>query len=129
MTETRNRYARVEAARQGDRSAFDLIWFDVHRPVGAAIRRNLELEWAEFTDAGVSEILKQVRTRSFAELREKPNDWSIYGWVAWIAQREVIRFLESKVRDASRPGQRCSANGTMRAGRELTVRSVQPVSG
>ena len=94
VTEIRHHYAHAVAAKRGNRAAFDRIWSGMSRPLSTALRRSLELERAGVTEAGLGEILEQVRTRSFAELPEKPDDWSTYGWIAWIAQREVIRRQE-----------------------------------
>jgi hypothetical protein len=97
MTEVYKRYATLQAARSGDRRAFDIIWQDVREPLCAIVRRTLLEAHNPANERQVLEVLEDVHDRSFEELQHKPSNWSTYGWLSWIARRESLRRLEPEV--------------------------------
>lgn len=90
MQGVRTHYAAVQAARSGDRKAFDIIWQECHEPLRTVVRRTLDEAEVRESDRQVTAVLNEVRDRSFEELQDKPEDWSMYGWLSWIAQREAL---------------------------------------
>ncbi|MEX1183186.1 MAG: hypothetical protein WEF86_08105 [Gemmatimonadota bacterium] len=97
MTGVHQRYATLQAARRGDRKAFDIIWQDFREPLCAIVRRTLPEAHNLAKERQVLEVMGDVHDRSFEELQHKPSNWSTYGWLSWIAHRESMRRAEQAV--------------------------------
>ncbi|HEX6135523.1 MAG TPA: hypothetical protein VFZ24_16245 [Longimicrobiales bacterium] len=80
---------RLHAARQGDRVAFAEICEELEEALSRAVRHHLTEERQEVSESRVREIVDRVRALAVAELAEKPGDWSTYGWLSWLALREM----------------------------------------
>jgi hypothetical protein len=89
-TDDRGRYGWLRAAQRGDAGAFRRLCDDMRDPLADAVRRALVAEGMTASDSRVREYLEDVCTSAFHELPDKPDDWSVYGWLTWIVRREVM---------------------------------------
>jgi ribosome-associated translation inhibitor RaiA len=81
----------LDRALAGDREAFDRLIEEELPGLRRAIERALLDVGAEPTPEQVEHILADVLAIAFRELPRKPARWSLGGWLAWIARREMER--------------------------------------
>lgn len=81
----------LDRAMAGDRAAFDRLVEEELPGLRRTIERALLDVGAEPTSERVEHTLADVLTVAFRELSRKPARWSLGGWLAWIARREVRR--------------------------------------
>jgi ribosome-associated translation inhibitor RaiA len=86
----------LDRALSGDRSAFDEL-MNVERPgLSAVIARSLEESGYDSTQVNVDQIMTDTFAIAFRDLARKPARWSMGGWLAWIARREIDRLLSQQ---------------------------------
>jgi hypothetical protein len=94
----RSRYARLQAARRGDHDAFEEICGELASALTQTVRQQLLAETQETTEDAVRTLVDRVCAVAFEELAEKPADWSTYGWMSWLALREMTGRLKQTER-------------------------------
>ncbi|HEX6307101.1 MAG TPA: hypothetical protein VFZ69_02870 [Longimicrobiales bacterium] len=80
---------RLHSAMQGDTSAFAELCAELTDALERAVRHHLAEDRQEVTDTRVQDIVERVRALAVTEMAEKPSDWSTYGWLSWLALREM----------------------------------------
>jgi len=81
----------LDRALAGDREAFDRLVEEELPGLRRAIERALLDVGTEPTPERVEHVLADVLAIAFRELARKPARWSLGGWLAWIARREMER--------------------------------------
>jgi hypothetical protein len=95
--ETRRRSALLEASRCGEREAFRVLCAGMDDALLRAVRNALRDEQLEVTASRVRLLVNTVCARAFLQLAEKPADWSLYGWMAWLIRLEVVEGCASRL--------------------------------
>lgn len=85
----RARYSCLQAARHGDRQAFADLCAELHGPLCRRAQRQLTVEGRDVTPAVVEDLVEKVFLAAFDEMPEKPDNWSTYGWMSWLVEREI----------------------------------------
>jgi hypothetical protein len=104
MDETRRRSALLEAARCGEPEAFRVLCAEMDDALLRAVRNALRDEQLEVTASRVRLLVNTVCARAFSQLTEKPADWALYGWMAWLIRLEVVEGCTSRL-GIPHPGQ------------------------
>jgi hypothetical protein len=94
--ETRRRSALLEAARCGEPEAFRELCAEMDDALLRAVRNALRDEQLEVTASRARLLVNTVCARAFSQLAEKPPDWSLYGWMAWLIRLEVVEGCTSR---------------------------------
>jgi hypothetical protein len=94
--ETRRRSALFQAARCGDSDAFRELCAEMDEALLRAVRHALREEQLEVTASRVRLLVNTVCARAFSQLAEKPADWALYGWMAWLIRLEVVEGCNSR---------------------------------
>jgi hypothetical protein len=94
--ETRRRSALLEAARCGDPEAFRELCAEMDDALLRAVRNALRDEQLEVTASRVRLLVNTVCARAFPQFAEKPADWALYGWLAWLIRLEVVEGCTSR---------------------------------
>jgi hypothetical protein len=90
-----NSYARLRAAQMGDGAAFDALCADLRAPITRLVRHSVISEGGPVSAERITRIVDSTFAQARMQLGAKPDYWSTYGWIAWIARREVLRHLAS----------------------------------
>lgn len=85
----RAHYSRFQAARRGDRQAFADLCAELRAPLSRRAQRQLTSEGRDVTPAAVDDLVDRVFLAAFDEMPEKPDNWSTYGWMSWLVEREI----------------------------------------
>lgn len=85
----RARYSCLQAARHGDREAFADLCAELHGPLSRRTQRQLRSEGRDVSPAVVEALVERVFLAAFDEMPEKPDNWSTYGWMSWLVEREI----------------------------------------
>ncbi|HSK20215.1 MAG TPA: hypothetical protein VK912_13765 [Longimicrobiales bacterium] len=85
----RDRYSCLQAARHGDRQAFADLCAELRGPLSRRAQRQLTSEGRDITPAAVDDLVERVFLAAFDEMPEKPDNWSTYGWMSWLVEREI----------------------------------------
>jgi hypothetical protein len=94
--ETRRRAALLEAARCGQPEAFRELCAEMDDALVRAVVNALRDEQLEVTTSRVRLLVNTVCARAFSQLAEKPADWALYGWMAWLIRLEVVERCNSR---------------------------------
>jgi ribosome-associated translation inhibitor RaiA len=81
----------LDRALAGDRQAFEQLVEAELPGLDRVISRTLAAAGRQPTPEEVQHILAEVLTLAFRELARKPARWSLGGWLAWLARREIAR--------------------------------------
>jgi hypothetical protein len=85
----RARYSCLQAARHGDRQAFADLCAELRGPLSRRAQRQLTSEGRDITPAAVDDLVERVFLAAFDEMPDKPDNWSTYGWMSWLVEREI----------------------------------------
>ena len=85
----RARYSRIQAARHGDRRAFADLCAELRGPLSRRAQRQLTSEGRDVAPAAVDDLVDRVFLAAFDEMPGKPDNWSTYGWMSWLVEREI----------------------------------------
>lgn len=85
--------ALLDQAMAGDQAAFARLADSIMPGVRAAIFDALTERGRETTDAELDAALGSTLTAAFARLKEKPDEWSLDGWLMHVAREEVLQRL------------------------------------
>lgn len=85
----RARYSRLQAARHGDRQAFADVCAEMRGPLSRRVQRQLTSEGRDVTASAIEDLVERVFLAAFEEMPEKPDNWSTYGWMTWLVEREI----------------------------------------
>jgi hypothetical protein len=92
LTEER---ALLDQALVGDRTAFDRLAESRLAGVRTVIFEALSKGGREPTNDSLDQALTLTMSRAFERLHEKPEDWTIHGWLAQVAREELQRSVRS----------------------------------
>lgn len=81
----------LDQALAGDRRAFETLVRTEVPGLSAAIGRALAERGRQPTREALEHVLADVTTIAFREFPRKPARWSLGGWLAWLARRELAR--------------------------------------
>jgi hypothetical protein len=87
--------ALLDRALAGDRATFDRVAETRLAGVRNVIFEILSEGGRQPTDAALDEALALTMSRAFEELHRKPERWSLHGWLAWTARRELKRAVHA----------------------------------
>jgi DNA-directed RNA polymerase specialized sigma24 family protein len=79
---------------QQDRAAFAALCVELRAACERAAKRTLSEAGASAGPHDIAQIVEDACQRASEERGDRPGNWSTYGWLTWMAQREAIAWLE-----------------------------------
>lgn len=87
--------ALLSRALEGDRNAFDVVAESRLAGVRKVIYGILSSGGREPTTDSLDQALALTMANAFEHLGEKPEHWSLHGWLAWTARKELESAVHS----------------------------------
>jgi hypothetical protein len=87
--------ALLTQALQGDRKSFDQLAEERLSGVRKVIYDLLSVNGREPDDDALNQALNLTLSRAFENLDRKPENWSVRGWLAWTARKELRRAVRA----------------------------------
>lgn len=101
----------LDRALAGDRDAFTVLVNAELPGLSAVIGKILVEQGQEPSPEAIEHVMADVVAIAFRELVHKPARWSLGGWLAWLARREIRREQEGEVVAQSAEQSRYAASG------------------
>jgi DNA-directed RNA polymerase specialized sigma24 family protein len=83
---------------QQDRAAFATLCAEMRAACERAADRTLSAAGSSARSHDIVQIVDAACERAWEERDDRPPNWSSYGWLTWMAQREAIAWQQRQER-------------------------------